>query len=221
MIRIDTLLVGQPQTVTDERGTWRSAIFRAPVAEPVALERRGLAGDQVADTENHGSPDQAVCCHPIAHYAYWNSVYELHTPERMLGPGSVGENWTISDATETDLFVGDIFTVGSAQVQVTGPRYPCTKQERKLQLPGFHQRTIATMRSGLYLRVLRPGMVQAGDRWTLEARPQPEVSVHRVNLCTHQSQDPDEMQRLLEVPELGSSWRKIFTFLLSKHAQEQ
>jgi len=96
MIRIHTLLIGQPQTITDEQGTWRSAIFRTPVGEPIELHQRGLAGDQVADTDNHGSPDQAVCCHPLVHYQYWNNVYGLTHPGATLGPGSVGENWTLS-----------------------------------------------------------------------------------------------------------------------------
>ena len=32
MIHIHTLLIGQPQLHTDARGTWRSAIYRTPVA---------------------------------------------------------------------------------------------------------------------------------------------------------------------------------------------
>ena len=42
----------------DKRGAWRSAIFRTPAVGPIELGLRGLAGDQVANTENHGSPDQ-------------------------------------------------------------------------------------------------------------------------------------------------------------------
>ncbi len=216
MIRIHTLLLGQPQTITDERGTWRSAIFRTPSAEPVALEYRGLAGDQVADTDNHGSPDQAVCCHPLAHYAYWNTVYALDPADTKLGPGSVGENWTLSEATEHDLCVGDIFTVGRAQVQVSGPRYPCTKQERELKLPGFHRRTLETLRTGWYLRVITPGLVQVGDGLRLEERPHPDLTVHRINLCAHQTFDPSFAQQLLDVPELAAGWKHIFHLKLMK-----
>jgi MOSC domain-containing protein YiiM len=211
MIRILTLLIGQPQTITDERGTWRSAIFRTPVAGPVALERRGLAGDQVADTAHHGSPDQAVCCHPLEHYAYWNAVYGLDTPDMMLGPGSVGENWTLIEATESDICVGDIFTVGSARVQVSGPRFPCMKQERKLQLAAFHKRTLETLRTGFYLRVLTPGTVQAGDVWLLEARPHADLTLHAINVCAHHTFDKVLAQRLLETPELSAGWKRILS----------
>jgi MOSC domain-containing protein YiiM len=216
MIRIHTLLIGQPQTLTDEQGTWRSAIFRTPVAEVVELRQRGLAGDQVADTDNHGSPDQAVCCHPLAHYAYWNTVYSLTTPDVALGPGSVGENWTLSGAVEEDLCVGDVFAVGSAQVQVSGPRYPCTKQERKVKLPAFHRRTIETLRTGWYLRVLTPGVVRAGDVWTLQERGYPDLTVHRINVCGHQTFDPVFAQRALDVPELAPVWKYIFRLKLTK-----
>jgi MOSC domain-containing protein YiiM len=216
MITIHTLLVGQPQEITDGKGTWRSAIFRRPVEGQVALTLRGLEGDQVADTDNHGSPDQAVCCHPIGHYALWNAEYGLEG-DRQLGPGAVGENWTLSGATERDICVGDIYTVGTARVQATGPRFPCTKQQRKLQLNTFHKRTIATLRTGLYLRVLEPGTVQAGDEWALEDRRYPDLTVQRVNEVGHHSFDPDFARRALEVPELAGVWKYIMQVLLTKH----
>lgn len=216
MIRIHTLLIGQPQTMADEHGTWRSTIFRTPITDPVALHQRGLEGDQVADTEHHGSADQAVCCHPLDHYARWNEEYGLNTPDTQLGPGSVGENWTLSNATEHDVCVGDIFTVGSAQVQVSGPRYPCTKQERKLRLPAFHRRTLETLRTGLYLRVLHPGEVHVGAELRLEQRPYPKLTVHTINECGHQSFDPVLAQQALEIPELAAVWQYIFRVKLAK-----
>ena len=105
MIEIHTLLVGQPQTITDERGSWRSAIFRQPVAGPVRLGERGLAGDQVADTEHHGSPGQAVCCHPLAHFAAWNEDYGLEGAAR-LGPATVREKSNVERFSEAEAFGG-------------------------------------------------------------------------------------------------------------------
>lgn len=216
MIRIHTLLVGRPQTRTDAQGTWTSAIYRQPVGGPVELQPRGLDGDQVADTLHHGSSHQAVCCHPLAHYAYWNTVYGLSGPAEQIGPGGVGENWTLSDMTEADVCVGDIYAVGSARVQVSGPRYPCVKQERKLGLPDFHRRTMETLRTGFYLRVLTPGTVQAGDAWTLEARPYPDLTIHQINVCGHQTFDPDFARAALAAPELAPTWRRIFRSKLGK-----
>jgi MOSC domain-containing protein YiiM len=209
MIAIHTLLIGQTQALTDKRGQWRSAIFRTPTTQPVALGERGLAGDQVADTANHGSPDQAVCCHPLAHYDYWNTLYAATLGDRRLGPGSVGENWTISGATEEQVCVGDVFAVGAARVQVSAPRYPCSKQERKVQLPGFLRRTVETLRTGWYLRVLSTGIVQAGDELRLLERPQPELTLQRINQNMHGDFDPIFAWRLLDAPELSPGWKRM------------
>lgn len=217
MIHIHTLSIGQPQTITDASGTWRSAIFRQPVSGPVELGQRGLAGDQVADTEHHGAPGQAVCCHPLEHYAYWNSAYALSRPDRALGPGSVGENWTLSNLNEGTVCVGDIVKVGSAVVQVSGPRYPCAKQERKLGLPGFLKATVATLRTGFYLRVLQPGVVQAGDQWQLEERMHPDLTVEVVNRCAHHTPDRALVARMLAAEELGEAWKHILTRRLKQH----
>ncbi|HMP40624.1 MAG TPA: MOSC domain-containing protein [Roseiflexaceae bacterium] len=214
MITIHTQLIGRPATHHDERGSWRSAIFRTVVEGPQQLLETGLAGDQVADTENHGSPAQAVCCHPLDHYAFWNTEYQLEAAGRPIGPGGVGENWTIAGATEEDVCIGDRFDVGSACVEVSGPRYPCIKQERKLQLPGLLQRTIATRRTGWYLRVIRPGSVSAGDAWRQVGQPNPGLTIARVNLGMHQEFDRLLALELLDVPELSAGWKRILQFKL-------
>lgn len=210
MISIHTQLIGKPETLVDERGEWRSAIHRTPVIEPVMLYERGLAGDQVADTAHHGSHDQAVCCHPIDHYHYWNDFYSLDTPQTMLGPGSVGENWTLTDVLEQEVCVGDVFSVGSARVQVSGPRIPCSKQERKIRLPGFHQQTLASLRTGFYLRVLVPGMVQVGDDLVLEERLHPEFTLYSINECGLKTFDPNFAEQAGKIPELAAGWKKVF-----------
>jgi MOSC domain-containing protein YiiM len=216
-MRIHTQLIGRPRTHVDERGkSWRSAIFREPVAGPLELGPRGLAGDQVADSENHGSPDQAVCCHPLAHYAYWNEHYRLAGTDRLLGPGGVGENWTIEGAEERDVCVGDVFAVGGARVQLSAPRYPCTKQERKTRLPDLMTRTMETLRTGWYLRVLDPGPVQAGDVLALVLRPNPGVTIERVDANMFRVFDEVFARELLELPELSAGWKRIVRMKLAK-----
>lgn len=218
-MQIHTLLVGQPRTIEDGEGSWHSAIFRMPVDGPIELTLEGLAGDQVADVKNHGTPGQAVCCHPLAHYAYWNDLYALAGTGRALGPGSVGENWTVTDAVEADVCIGDIYAVGSARVQVTAPRYPCWKQERKVQLPGFLQRTKETMRTGWYLRVLEPGIVQRGQELRLVERVYPELTIERTNRSVHGELDVDLAQQMLDVPELFPGWKRILLARLNQVAR--
>jgi MOSC domain-containing protein YiiM len=218
MIKIHSIHIGQPRTITDESGTWRSSIFREAVTGTIELGARGLTRDQVTDTKNHGSPDQAVCCHSLDHYDYWNDVYGLESTDRALGPGSVGENWTLIDADETDICIGDVYGVGGARVQVSGPRVPCYKQGRKLALPDFRERTLDTLRTGFYLRVLTPGVVQAGDGWISEERPWPSLTLSAVNRCGHHELDVGLAERLIDTPELSDGWRRILRRKLANAA---
>ncbi len=215
MATIYAIFVGQPRTITDENGTWRSSIFREPVEKEVAVSTRGLAGDRVADTKNHGTPDQAVCCHALEHYAHWNAVYGL-TGEQALGPGGVGENFTLAGISEDEVCVGDVYAAGTARVQVSGPRVPCRKQDRKLGLSGFRERTLETLRTGFYAHVLEPGVVRPGDEWRLEERPRPRLTQRRINACAHHRFDVELAGELLETPELAEGWKKILGHLLSR-----
>jgi len=210
MILIHTIFVGRPRKITDEAGTWESSIYRQAVFGPVQLDSHGIVGDQVADRENHGRPSQAVCIHPIEHYKFWNEQFRLVDPARQLGPGSVGENWTIEGGNESTICVGDTYSIGSSEVQVSGPRGPCWKQERKLKLPGFLKRTIESLRTGFYVQVLKCGTVQAGDNWHLKSRPNPWLTVHATNVCYYQNPVRETIERILATPEVAEGWKRMF-----------
>jgi MOSC domain-containing protein YiiM len=210
MISIHSIFVGRPERIKDELGIWESSIFRKAVFGPVELDPRGIVGDQVADTENHGRPSQAVCVHPIEHYAYWNEQFNLEDAGQRLGPGSVGENWTIEGGNESTVCVGDIYSIGSSEVQVSGPRGPCWKQERKLKLPGFLKRTIESLRTGFYVQVTQCGTVQPGDGWNLKSRPNPWLTVQAVNVCYYQRPEPEMVEQILQTSELAEGWKRMF-----------
>ena len=208
MIRIEAIFVGEPKSITDEKGVWLSAICRTRVEGPIELRERSLAGDQVADTKNHGRPGQAVCVHPIIHYDFWNAAYDL-SGERVVGPGSVGENWTISGGDEETVFCGDVYRVGTAIVQVSGPRMPCWKQERKLGLRGFLKRTMDSMRTGFYLQVLKPGILNTGDTWELEDRSNEKISLSLVNQAAYRGLEPDVLDRVMRAESVVPAWKEI------------
>ena len=219
MISIHSIFIGEPEVITDASGRWESSIYRKPVKGSIELGLDGLAGDQVTDRIHHGSATQAVCVHPLEHYAYWNSYFGLNGGAQ-LGPGSVGENWTINGGSEDQVCVGDIFSVGSAQVQVSGPRAPCWKQQRKLNLNEFLTKTIETLRTGFYLSVVTPGRVQVGDEWKLCSRPNPWLTQHLVNASYHRTADPEIVKRMLTTPELADGWKKMLRRKIERVSHE-
>lgn len=206
MISIQSIHIGQPQTFHDEHGTWRSSIFRTEVEGPVELGERGLAGDQVADTRNHGNPSQAICCHSLEHYRFWNEHHGM-----SLVPGNVGENWTLEGADEDRIFLDDVYRVGTALVQVSGPRVPCVKQARRVGRADWLKLTLKELRTGFYLRVRTPGIVRAGDSWELAERGRTDASLRALNRCVYHDFDPEVARRFLTVPGLPRYWKDRLT----------
>jgi len=207
-IQIELQLIGQPQEHHDNKGSWRTSIYRNPITEPLKLSLDGLAGDQVTDTVNHGSSNQAVCCHPMEHYEHWNDFYGL-SGKRAILPGSIGENWTLRGTNEHQTCVGDVYRVGSATVQVSAPRYPCSKQERRVGIKGFTEQVQDERRTGWYLRVLEPGEVKVGDSLTLIEQPCPFLSIDRVSSSLLGEFDEGFARQLLSEPFLAAGWKEM------------
>jgi MOSC domain-containing protein YiiM len=220
MITVSGIFVGQPGEHRDQKGSWTSAIYREPVAGAIALGVRGLEGDRVADSRHHGRPDQAVCCHFASHYEHWNEVYGL-SGARRLGPGSVGENWTLEGATESTVCAGDLYAVEDALVRVTGPRMPCWKQERKLGLPDFERRSVEAMLTGFYLAVEAAGTVRAGAMLRLVDRPSPEITLRRINEAYYRGFDRAEIERLLASPVVPENWKRSLAKRLERGAANE
>lgn len=201
-IAIHSIFVGQPQTINDESGTWRSSIFREMVEGPVELTERGLAGDRVTDTDNHGLAGyQQVCCHSLDHYTYWNARLDMR-----LRPGNVGENWTLENADEAAICLNDTYRVGSATVQVSIPRVPCSKQAKRVGRKDWTKLTIDALRTGFYLRVLDAGFVQAGDEWELVEQPYPWATVYALNELGYRGGDQALAEQYLSIPNFHPGW---------------
>lgn len=126
-----TVQVGLPTRFDDERGAWETSFVRAPSPERRRLFVTHLEGNVQADTANHGKQNQAVLPYAAAHYPVRRA--ELGRPD--IGPGGFGENLTVDGLSEASVGIGDTVAVGGARIQVTGPRYPCTRIGRRWGLP--------------------------------------------------------------------------------------
>jgi MOSC domain-containing protein YiiM len=184
---------------------WTTGFYKQPVEGAVYASRRNLEGDGQADLENHGGPDKAICCYPLAHYAAWAErlgVAELPT-------GAFGENFTIAGLTEPNVCVGDTYAVGERLVvQLSQPRQPCWKLARRWRVKTLALEVQQTGRTGWYFRVLTPGRVAAGADLRLVERPFPAWTIARANQIMYAKAPPrDEVLALSEVPLLSESWR--------------
>src|SRR5262245_7255672 len=175
--RVAAVFIGGPKMLTDARGVWQSSIARDRVQGSATLELRGFVGDQ-ATQPYHGSPDLAICIHALSHYAFWNATLQM-----MLQAGAVGENLTFDGWDDRIVCVGDVLQIGTARIQISAPRSPCENQARHVGRADWVKLTIQQLRTGMYARVLTPGILQAGDSVTLEERPNPGLTIRDLNAC--------------------------------------
>lgn len=200
--RIVGVFIGGPKTLRDERGEWQSSIARESVSGPVQLETRGLVGDQ-ATQPYHGTLETAVCLHFLAHYQFWNQHYGL-----KLTPGAVGENLTLDSLDESDICAGDIFRIGAAHIQISAPRTPCETQARHIGRPDWVKLTLQTLRTGVYARVLSPGVFQAGDELMLERRPNPGLTLRALTQCYFHDFQEDVAKQFMLAQGLMVWWKE-------------
>ncbi len=145
-------------------GVETSAIGKYPREGTVQLLTDGFAPDEQADRRVHGGPEKAVHLYPMDHHAVWHAELTDPVALAMLDqPGAFGSNLAVHDLTETDVFIGDRFSLGSAVIEVSQPRQPCWKVDHRFGVKGMTARIVETGRSGWYFRVIEKGEVKAGD----------------------------------------------------------
>lgn len=212
-MKVLSLNVGQPQEVTWKGKTVTTAIFKESVSGPLRVERLGLEGDAQADLKVHGGPDSAVYFYPHEHYSYWQGILSVDE----LPWGALGENFTVTGLLEDEVRLGDIFGVGSARVQVTHPRMPCSKLNLRYRNPRLVEFFLETDFCGFYCSVPREGVVEAGDEIQLLERAAKAPTIREVFLARQASDtDPDLLKRALAVEALPETWKKKFRARLAK-----
>jgi MOSC domain-containing protein YiiM len=204
--QLTSLNVGRPAYIRDGE-PWTTGIHKSPVSGPVRLAAKNLDGDGQADLTVHGGPDKAVCVYSVDHYPFWREELGV----RECGPGWFGENFSVTGQTESSVSIGDVYRIGSAVVQVSQPRAPCWKLGRRWDRLDMAKRVIQSGKTGWYLRVLEPGIVECGDVLTLVDRPFGRWTIEAVNDAAYgRSSVADAARELAACPALSDAWRADF-----------
>jgi MOSC domain-containing protein YiiM len=173
MQKVMSISVGKSVPLFDKGSSQQekvlSAIHKSSVStldEPlaVALSLEGFEGDEQADREVHGGRDKAVYAYPSEHYDFWQDLLKREIKRKeLLRWGSFGENLTIMGLTEEEVWVGDVWMIGEVELRVVKLREPCFKFNAKMNYKGASQAMIQSATSGWYLRVIKPGVMSAGE----------------------------------------------------------
>jgi MOSC domain-containing protein YiiM len=106
--------------------------------------------------------------------------------------------------------------MGTATVQVTGPRIPCVVFAGWMDERQWVTRFADARRPGAYLRVLREGAVAAGDPVEVVSRPDERVTIAE-SMAAYYG-DAGLMRRLLRVEGRGHDWDHIAPGVLERAA---
>ena len=169
--RVVSVNVGSPRTVDWHGRTVTSAIWKQPVDGSIEVAGVNLAGDDQADRRVHGGIDKAVYAYATEDYGWWSATFGT------LAPGTFGENLTTTGIDLTATRIGDRWRVGSAVLEIAQPRQPCFKLGIRMGDDTFPGTFEAARRPGVYLRIVTPGAISAGDDIEVDPATQPAVGI--------------------------------------------
>ncbi len=196
MARILSIHAGKTRTYSEQDKSFATAICKQQLEGPVTLTREGVEGNEVANHKN------AVYAYCAENYAYWNDTLQ---PAKPWVPGLVAENLTLQGIDESQVRIGDFFKIGSVTLQVSGCREPCANFLWHVQMPASFLNTYqASGRTGMYLEVIEPGVIQAGDHVEHvscghDSIPVPDLARFLMN----PQPEAAELDRLVRIPGLG------------------
>jgi MOSC domain-containing protein YiiM len=209
-MRILSVNLAVPELSTAKR-VGLTGINKKPVDHPVEVRapgpkttgrHSGLVGDQIFDVEHHGGDEQAVYAYAREDYDWWQEQLG-----RNLPGGLFGDNLTTAGVDVNGAVIGEQWRIGDELVlSPTFGRVPCATFQAKMGEPRWVKRFAQENRPGAYLRVVSPGMVQAGDPVEVVERPAHGVTVGRAFRAY--LTEPELLPELLEIDGLPEGLRR-------------
>ena len=205
-----------------------SAIDKAPIEAPVAVNFMGLTTDEQADRRHHGGPLKAV--HQLATATYDKINAEFGLKVRV---GTLGENLTTEAVNslpamdESTVCIGDIFQYGgqygdidtndSVQLRIVQPRRPCYKindqigQFKLNKVPNIASWITKQGIAGWYFEVVRDGMIHTDLPVYLIERPYPFATLEKLWQLANSKEkfDAEVIEPWLAIECLEDSWKTV------------
>jgi MOSC domain-containing protein YiiM len=155
VMKIRAVCTGSPERLPGKK--YKTGIYKHAVNRAVIIDKEGLVGDAICNRVHHGGVDQAVYLEGSLTLEWW--AQELG---RTIEPGTFGENLVIDGLDNRGVAVGDRFMAGDLVIEATSARIPCSTFAVKMGDPTFVKIYAKAARPGIYCRVIRNGVAEAG-----------------------------------------------------------
>jgi MOSC domain-containing protein YiiM len=215
-LQVKAVNTGKPQKILYKGKEVLTSIYKTPVEHKVYVTADHIKGDEQADLVHHGGKDKAICVYPYEHYSYWEEKFK-----KPLQYGAFGENVTMTGLLEDQVFIGDIYQVGDAVVQVSQPRQPCYKLSAKHNIHDLAVLVQQTGFTGFYFRVLTEGNISSDSEVKLIKKHPKSITVSFANNIMHHEKDnAAAIKQLAALDELSNDWKQTFLKRLAKIEEE-
>ncbi|GAA3578198.1 MOSC and FAD-binding oxidoreductase domain-containing protein [Kribbella ginsengisoli] len=215
MATLRSLNVGLPKDVSWHDRTVYTGVFKSPVDGPRMVRRLNVDGDGQGDLGGHGGEQRAVLVYQLESYAHWEEYFGRDD----LTYGMFGENFTVDGLPDDEVCIGDRYRIGEAEFEVTQPRVTCYRVGMRMGEPQLPSLLVAHHRPGFYLRVIKEGVVEAGDE-IIRTRVGPEaLSVADIDALLYlPNRDREQLRRSLHIPALSPGWQQSFRELVDDYS---
>ncbi|HXT88703.1 MAG TPA: MOSC domain-containing protein [Trebonia sp.] len=212
-----SLNVGMPKDVSWQGRTVHTGVWKYPVTGPRMVRRLNIDGDGQGDLAGHGGEQRAVLVYQAQSHQHWRE----HFGRSDIGYGHFGENLTVDGLADDEVCIGDRYRIGDAEFEVTQPRVTCYRVGLRLGEPELPALMVGHHRPGFYMRVIREGLIQAGDEIVKTVRGPGGVTVADADALLYlPGKDQAKLRVAVDIPALSPGWRGSFEELLAEQAAD-
>ena len=202
---IKSIAIGKAQQYTVKNKVFTSAYKKDTFKNTSFVTKLGLQDDIQVDKEFHGGLDKAI---HIGSSKHFNIFEKSHNQE--LDKLAIGCNILIDNYDENDICIGDIYTIGDVEIEVTQPRQPCWKIGA-LFGKDVNRYILKQSATGWYVRVLHEGKINSEDEMILKKRIS-DITIKELSLYLDNPPRHDEklVVTILSNPSLAISYKDDF-----------
>ena len=166
------------------------------------MGKEDVKNDNVVDRRFHGGVDKACYLYGLESYSFWKEQY----PDLEWGYGMFGENLTILGLDERLLKIGEQYKIGEAIIEIAQPRQPCFKLGIRFNSQTILKKFINTTYSGVYVRVLKNGLVKSNDIMERIFEKPENPTIADAFYCLYQKElKRTQLDKVLNCKELAES----------------
>ena len=212
-MKILSINTSPPKKINFKNKIVNTSIFKEPKNNELSVTKNGLEGDRQADLLAHGGINKAIYAYSYKHYEYWGNFLRKDFSEEY---GLVGENLTIDDFDEKNIFIGDEFRISAAILKVTQPRIPCYKISIKMNEKNFMKYFIEHNYLGIYMKVINDGIIKKGDEIELTYREPNSMTIYDISMLLFSDNNIEKMKKAASLVCLTDEIKQRFNERLAK-----